>query len=198
MSASTHHYIRTIHTSFTVAHPHSSSAWAASAHRSGHSNVLLNIGVNANHYNTPSTYQSGMQGRRRSQAVSRPPRVQSASAAQIKFDPFADEPLTSAPLSSSSRLSPVLQNSTPRQHQPQSRVTHSGPIAPARRVPAPYTIQIPEAKQASAPQPVVKDKDARAKIVAGILLNRVHAVGKPMRRQEYVKSGLSRVVSVEA
>jgi hypothetical protein len=53
---------------------------------------------------------------------------------------------------------------------------------------------------------VFKDKDARAKIVAGILLNRVHAVGKPMRRRpcltgekrEYVKSGLSRVVSVEA
>jgi hypothetical protein len=84
-------------------------------------------------------------------------------------------------------------------------VTYSGPTAPARRVPVPYTIQIPEAKQAPAPQPV-KDKDARAKIVAGILLNRVHAVGKPMRRRpgftgekkEYVKSGLSRVVSVEA
>lgn len=45
-----------------------------------------------------------------------------------------------------------------------------------------------------------------SKIVAGILLNRVHAVGKPMRRRlpvlsgpkQYVKSGLSSVVSVEA
>jgi hypothetical protein len=44
-----------------------------------------------------------------------------------------------------------------------------------------------------------------SKIVAGILLNRVHAVGKPMRRRlpvvsgpkQYVKSGLSSVVSVE-
>jgi hypothetical protein len=45
-----------------------------------------------------------------------------------------------------------------------------------------------------------------SKIVAGILLHRVHAVGKPMRRRipvlsgpkQYVKSGLSSVVSVEA
>jgi len=45
-----------------------------------------------------------------------------------------------------------------------------------------------------------------SKIVAGILLNRVHAVGKPMKRRmpvlsgpkQYVKSGLSSVVSVEA
>ena len=43
-----------------------------------------------------------------------------------------------------------------------------------------------------------------SKIVAGILLNRVHAVGKPMRRrvlppkgQAYRKSCLSSVVSVE-
>jgi hypothetical protein len=45
-----------------------------------------------------------------------------------------------------------------------------------------------------------------SKLVAGILLNRVHAVGKPMRRRfqsgdrprEYVKSCLSSVVSVDA
>ncbi|KAF8656309.1 hypothetical protein AX16_002611 [Volvariella volvacea WC 439] len=44
-----------------------------------------------------------------------------------------------------------------------------------------------------------KERDARARLVAGILLNKIHAVGKPMRRRpclgapprEYVKSNLS-------
>lgn len=54
------------------------------------------------------------------------------------------------------------------------------------------------------PLPVL-DKETGAKLVAGILLNRIHAVGKPMRRRlqqrgrgkEYAKSGLSRVICLE-
>jgi len=47
-----------------------------------------------------------------------------------------------------------------------------------------------------------KDRFARSKLVAGILLHRVHAVGKPMRRPRsgphtYVRSGLSNMVSAE-
>ncbi|KAF8635730.1 hypothetical protein AX15_000346 [Amanita polypyramis BW_CC] len=48
------------------------------------------------------------------------------------------------------------------------------------------------------------NREARAKLVAGILLNRVHAVGKPMRRRycgesrEYVKSRLSSVITADA
>jgi hypothetical protein len=46
------------------------------------------------------------------------------------------------------------------------------------------------------------DKDSRSKLVAGMLLHRTHPVGKPMRRRPdgpktYVRSGLSRAVSVE-
>jgi hypothetical protein len=48
------------------------------------------------------------------------------------------------------------------------------------------------------------DRDERSKLVAGILLHRVHAVGKPLRRKPedkekpYVRSGLSRMVRMEA
>jgi hypothetical protein len=49
------------------------------------------------------------------------------------------------------------------------------------------------------------DKEARSKLVAGILLHRVHAVGKPIRRapmiregpREYVRSGLSSIITME-
>ncbi|TFK35475.1 hypothetical protein BDQ12DRAFT_611775 [Crucibulum laeve] len=195
-------YIRTIQTTWSAAHqPHSS--WAASSssrvHHAPHSTVLLNIGANA-HHNYPlnqtpqytqqyhgythsgqAKYPPGL-GRRRSSAVSRPQR--------IKFDPFADEPSAAQQHQPQvSRVSPMLYNNPPTHH-------HSHNPAASR----PYTIQIPEAPQQQ------RDKEARAKIVAGILLNRVHAVGKPMRRRPgmgsepraYVKSGLSSVVSCEA
>jgi len=65
----------------------------------------------------------------------------------------------------------------------------------------PYTIHIPSA---APEQQRPFDKEARAKLVAGILLNRAQ-VGKPPRRRSmggepkmYIKSGLSSVVSVEA
>jgi len=55
-------------------------------------------------------------------------------------------------------------------------------------------------------QRAAADKEARLKVVASILLNRVNVVGKPMRRRPrvagldgprtYVKSGLGRCVSV--
>jgi hypothetical protein len=49
------------------------------------------------------------------------------------------------------------------------------------------------------------DAEARSKLVAGILLHRVHAVGKPMRRvplaregpKEYVRSGLSVTITMD-
>ena len=49
------------------------------------------------------------------------------------------------------------------------------------------------------------DREARSKLVAGILLHRVHAVGKPMRKvpltregpREYVRSGLSVMITMD-
>ncbi|EGO22009.1 hypothetical protein SERLADRAFT_397647, partial [Serpula lacrymans var. lacrymans S7.9] len=48
------------------------------------------------------------------------------------------------------------------------------------------------------------DRETRLKVVAGILLHRVHAVGKPMRRlpnleapKTYKRSGLSSMISVD-
>lgn len=54
------------------------------------------------------------------------------------------------------------------------------------------------------PQRKSLDKDERSRLVAGILLHRVHAAGKPLRRKPedrektYVRSGLSRMVRMEA
>jgi len=55
-------------------------------------------------------------------------------------------------------------------------------------------------------QRAATDKEARLKVIASILLNRVNVVGKPMRRRPrsvgldgprtYVRSGLGRCVSV--
>lgn len=59
---------------------------------------------------------------------------------------------------------------------------------------------------ALARQRAVADKEARLKVIASILLNRVNVVGKPMRRRPrnvgmdgeraYVRSGLARCISV--
>jgi hypothetical protein len=54
-----------------------------------------------------------------------------------------------------------------------------------------------------AKQRAAADKEARLKVIASILLNRVNVVGKPMRRRpgqgagkEYVRSSLGRCVAV--
>lgn len=223
------HYIRTIHTSFTAAnaassYSYSSSPWAptsysARASSSHHASPLLG-GFASNKYppglglgdwsgsgstkraagSSPTPAPSGYNARKRpgvrmpshTYTSRRPPppppapRTQPASLT-YKFDPFSDEaaPLPYAP--------------------PRTRPASLASAAGAASAP-PYTIHIPAATAADlgAPAPRI-DPDARSKLVAGILLNRVHAVGRPMRRRlsgsgeprEYVKSGLSRVVSVE-
>jgi hypothetical protein len=203
------HYIRTIHTSFTSGTPSSSSssssAWVSSTpyattSASAHANILVNLGGIMNKYppglghsewrSSPSSSNGPPYTKRRTSVSLRVPssrrpapppptvsRTQPASVTHMKFDPFSDE---NAPLDT------VLYH------------TPAPPSAPRSYSAAPrtYTVHIPH---------VDRDKDARSRLVAGILLNRVHAVGKPMRGRrpssapkEYVRSGLSRVVSVEA
>ncbi|EDR10707.1 uncharacterized protein LACBIDRAFT_293251 [Laccaria bicolor S238N-H82] len=224
MSSSPVHYIRTIQTSFTSAHPHSShSKWAAarSAHHP-HANLLLNSQYHHQQQQQqqqqlppPSTqkYPPGLittpvVGRRRSSSIRRPASSQlsatpsssltSPKSSPFKFDPFADDPTPSpAPQLSTTRSGASYKTSpTPN---------NSRPLTPP---PAPqhYTIQIPAAPTQRRSSPPVTDRDAKAKLVAGILLNRIHAVGRPRRQfsyaseqpKVYVKSGLSSVVSVEA
>jgi hypothetical protein len=210
------HYIRTIHTSFTSSSSSSSSAWASSSPYSlpSHSNVLVSIPSIMNRYppgltpdwrgpsgsSGPSPYNSHTKRRttvslRAPIPVHRRPapppptfhsRTQPASTTYMKFDPFADEnsfePLPSMKTSSSA----VIYHTSPR-----STMTRPEPLL--------YTIRIPQA----APEHRSFDKEAQAKLVAGILLNRAQ-VGKPPRRRSmgepktYIKSGLSSVVSVEA
>ena len=62
------------------------------------------------------------------------------------------------------------------------------------------------AQQPSPSALAARQRDVRSKIVAGILLNRVHAVGKPIRRRPpctnqprpYVPSGLSTCIACDA
>lgn len=135
------------------------------------------------------------------------PRTQPASTSYTKFDPFSDDhsvvdvvlpnlsprlPASSYPRSSAGASALV--------HHPTPRMGSTRP-ASLQRVQAPLTIQL---EPAPSPSPPALDRNARSRLVAGILLNRVHAVGKPMRGarcrepREYVKSGLSSVVSMEA
>lgn len=222
MSSSPAHYIRTIQTSFTSAHPHSShSKWAAarSAHHP-HANLLLN--TSQYHYQQqqqqlppPSTqkYPPGLNttpvvGRRRSSSIRRPASstlsatpsasLTSPTSSPFKFDPFADDPTPStAPQPSTTRSGASYKTSLTS--------NNSRPLTPT---PAPqhYIIQIPAAPIQRRSSPPATDRNAKAKLVAGILLNRIHAVGRPRRQfsyaseqpKVYVKSGLSSVVSVEA
>jgi len=70
-----------------------------------------------------------------------------------------------------------------------------------------YTVRLPQGihvSDALVRQKAAQDRETRLKVVAGILLNRVHAVGKPMRRlpnleapKTYKRSGLSSMISVD-
>ncbi|KIJ92485.1 hypothetical protein K443DRAFT_685236 [Laccaria amethystina LaAM-08-1] len=231
MSSSPVHYIRTIQTSFTSTHPHSShTKWAAarSAHHP-HANLLLNSSQYHHHHHQqqqqqqlppPSTqkYPPGLMttpvvGRRRSSSIRRPasstlsatPSASptSPTSSPFKFDPFADDPTPST----APQPSPVPQRSTTRSGALYKSSPTSNNLRPLTPTAAPqhYTIQIPAAPTQRRSSPAT-DRDAKAKLVAGILLNRIHAVGRPRRQfsyaseqpKVYVKSGLSSVVSVEA
>ncbi|KAF8061808.1 hypothetical protein FPV67DRAFT_297157 [Lyophyllum atratum] len=226
------HYIRTIHTDFTASSSASPSAsasrssWATSPYAgtsaSAHASLLVNLGGIMNKYppglghsewrGAPSSFSSGSTGaspspytRRRTGVSVRAPhssplrrappyRAEPASTTYMKFDPFSDDHSISIEAHGPARLryAPSLSQS--------DAVLYRTPRTSA----VPYTIQIPAAVEVEPALPPV-DRNARSRLVAGILLNRVHAVGRPMRRRsggegprEYVKSGLSRVVAVEA
>ena len=272
------HYIRSIHTSFTAAHPHSSTAWANAAsarsqHQYLHSINSHNSQIYQQHLQQQHNFQHHQQpqqqlhylqarksttsitagsaapgagGRRRAGSIRMAP-SSSPSHSYMKFDPFADEPLSPptsplAPSSQVNRISSYSQNPTNRDYHsyhPPS-ITSSGSSSTSASTP--MTIHIPAAapteikRYSTSPGRRITNLAASSsptsttgggggstflggstipssvpalnpsKIVAGILLNRVHAVGKPMRRRlpvlagpkQYVKSGLSSVVSVEA
>ena len=275
MAAAPAHYIRTIHTSFTAAHPHSSTAWAnAAAVRSQH-HLTLTATINSHnsqlyhqHLQQQHNFQhhqqhqqqlhhlqarkssttslsggslgpspAGAGGRRRAGAIRIAPPTNPSSSPYVKFDPFADEPLL-APLVPSSQVNRISYITNPtynnRDYHRQLPSISSGSDSAS----SPLTIHIPAAAPTEIKRYSTSSSPTRritnftttsnststsgggstflggstistlnpSKIVAGILLNRVHAVGKPMRRRmpvlpgskQYVKSGLSSVVSVEA
>ncbi|KAG5352997.1 hypothetical protein C0989_011281 [Termitomyces sp. Mn162] len=178
------HYIRTIHTDFTA------RAAAAPSGPAKYPPALPG-------WPSPLAVSSGAQQpsyvrrTRRTPAVSyrrpAPPPPPRTAYACVKFDPFDDQP----------ECDPVLYRTSPRL-TPASLTLST----PAPRKYAQAHAPLPPPAPAPAPAPI--DPNARSRLVAGILLNRVHAVGRPMRRRsidgprEYVKSGLSSVISVEA
>ena len=81
------------------------------------------------------------------------------------------------------------------------------PVFPSSSCPLPLSIHSWHSLHCSTAIPLCpRCKDVRSKIVAGILLNRVHAVGKPIRRRPpctnqprpYVPSGLSTCIACDA
>lgn len=159
------------------------------------------------------------QFRRLSDTSSLPPPVRSPQGSRFfevtsapKFDPFGCDDTPSPPASSTSY-------SHFWEYDPATNGPKLCSSAPQRPSNAPYTVKTPPAPTNSLPSPpssasssspfvpsLPSDNNARSKLVAGILLNRIHIVGKPMRRgsgmlaglqKEYVKSGLSSVITVE-
>lgn len=217
------HYVRSIHSS--LASP-SSSSWASSSpyattSSAAHANSLLGRGYiryppglghsewrGPSGSNGPSSTYNNYPRRRTSVSIRSPTsarrpappppppfRTQPASTSYMKFDPFSDD--FSVDLSEPSNLSPA-----PMRTSTLSPVLYRTPrMSITRPASLPYTIQLEPAPQRASS---ALDRDARSKLVAGILLNRVHAVGKPMRGRcrmepkEYVKSRLSSVFSLEA
>jgi hypothetical protein len=140
-------------------------------------------------YSNGSQHAGGSEVRLPKRPIARPPTTGRRSAPlppnSTPEDPFADRNSQLAFLS-----------------QPNMTVVYdSHPTRPRRGsmyYPQNTSQNIPPSAQAP------PDKITRSKLVAGILLNRVHAVGRPMRRRpgesqprEYVRSGLSTMVSLE-
>jgi hypothetical protein len=210
------HYIRTIHSSFAA---HSASSW-------GSHNALFDLGGIMNQY--PPGLGYGPQevpyravGRRRpphsapfessrrpSVHTPKPMHALTFQSSHNKFDPFADENSLELvrPISLPS-LQTTYPSSFQRRKSPPLPAPSTSQLAP-RSAPWPPSTSnsatVAGIVDAPAPPSAIGNRDARAKLVAGILLNRVHAVGRPMRRRcfsgeprEYVRSRLSSVVTAD-
>lgn len=160
-----------------------------------------------------------------------PPRSQQGSKffdfstprSSSSFDPFASDDQLVLPPASSTSYSHYWEYD-PSTNGP--KLCSSPPASTLLASPRPQTVKLPPVSSLPLPRkssasraptnsscspslaPLsIPDKNARAKLLAGILLNRIYAVGKPMRRplglesdyysRKYVKSGLSRVVSID-
>jgi len=212
-----------------------SSDWRVSSHSSSSSlNGPASSGNGGNTYNPYTKRRSTWTNRPPVSSPSTPfsrrpappppmytARVQPPSTTyKLKFDPFSDEngnddeydPLPKFDRKSS--LAPSLVSVKQQQaisdpvlyRTPRSASTQPASVTALSN--NTYTIKLEPLQFAPPPPPVRQptvDRNARSKLVAGILLNRVYAVGKPMRRRcvpqvpkEYVKSSLSSVISLEA
>ena len=181
------------------------SSYSASS-SSSQSNILVNLGGLMGKHHPPGLTLKARRGGAQNQSAhsatkrahhpsirilytgrrSPPPPPNDEHASTAYFDPHSDDqfnPTRTVIYDSYPQPSPPLSTST----------TSSRSLSP--KAPSFTPSHIPT-QIALAP-----DSESRSKIVAGILLHRVHAVGKPMRRKtvvgpkEYVRSGLSTTVT---
>lgn len=196
------HYIRTVRTPYT-AMP-SSSAWSPASTYSSE-NYAVEI-PKTNKY-PPGLGLGGW-------------RTSLSSLSTLNINQFASGGGSKRPQRPAVRI--PYTNRRPLPTPPRGSVVLNDPYLPhqsdsydsARHIPRTYvksesySIDKPHLNHPAQPvsfEPPPLDRDARSKLVAGILLHRVHAVGKPMRRRpgdvypkSYIRSGLSTMVSVEA
>jgi len=197
-TSSPYHYIRSVQTSFTTTHRRAASISSPSDAR--YSPYLQS-------YASPSS--SSNPSRRRASSVLAPieencrqlPPIGSGrkrlpSTSAKRSDLFTYD-CPSYSWSRNGQLS-LLVTSTPSRH---NYAIHVPPPPTSTLLPPVSTPAL------SPPTKVDSSRDARSKLVAGILLHRVYAVGRPMRfgrraldrgKREYVKSGLSSVVCAAA
>ncbi|EAU80841.2 hypothetical protein CC1G_04951 [Coprinopsis cinerea okayama7 len=128
--------------------------------------------------------------------------IPSSSSPSLRTTPLTPKPTTPV------RASPAPTTTARRSPSPPSTLNPASPVftpsRPLARTPSPPT-PAPPVTYASTKAGMLNDKDAKARLVAGILLNRVH-VSKPMRRRPvlgsekrpYVPSGLSNVIACAA
>lgn len=211
-TSSAYHYIRSVQTSFTTTRQRAASVSdSSSLSSSSHNASYLHTYVSLSPSSRPSraracsvlaTIEANStqlpigSGRKRLPCL---PAASTSSLTSLKSDPFIYE-FPSYSGGSDGQL-PLLFTSTSTNHSYILHVPRTATSAPPA-IPSPAPSLNP-----TLPSRVESARDARAKLVAGILLHRVYAVGRPMRfsrravgreKKGYVRSGLSSVVSVAA
>jgi len=202
-----------------------SQGWSAQSSSSSpwNAGILLDIPTIINQYppglgygawrssskSTPMSYDHGIatgskrsrppliRSNRRAPPPPTPSRVQPVPMA-FPEDPFADSHALDDENTAVSNI--VIYKSPP--HQSRIRVAPQTSTVPSHSYPM-HSFQVADKL---ARQRAAADKEARLKVIASILLNRVNVVGKPMRRRPrnvaadgqraYVRSGLGRCISV--
>jgi hypothetical protein len=209
---SSSHYIRTVRTEFTGTGSAASSS--SSTTRSSSSSSRENDGLDVQNAEYPpglglySTWRSSPASVNIHQMAGGSGSSKHPQRPAVRI-PFSNRRSLPSSSSSSASRAPTSYLGNASQRDPYSSwnyslIYDSHPVSRTYRFAT--EMEPSQSMEPSAKTPQLKplDRDERSKLVAGILLHRVHAVGKPLRRKPedkekpYVRSSLSRVVRMEA